>query len=71
MPRSKCKNCYGKGYASVMESVHGSGDFVGEQSFTTTPKVYRHYCTCRKGQRMKQEAVNAGKKQVLFNLFDE
>ena len=71
MAKSKCTNCYGKGYATVMESLSGGGDFIGDKVVQTAPKVYRRFCVCRKGQRLKREACDAGKKQVLFNLYEE
>lgn len=72
MPKSKqepCKFCFGKGFATVMESIYGAEDFGGE-GFRTEPKVFRHFCTCTKGKRLKAKAIAEGKTMVLIGLYE-
>lgn len=65
-----CKNCYGKGFASVMESIEGFADF-GEVGFKTRPKVYIRFCDhCRKGKGMKARSIAGGAKEMLIDLFE-
>ncbi len=48
-----CKNCYGKGYATVLEHASGSGDFFEEEICVEMPRM--RFCTCERGKALKSE----------------
>ena len=68
MTRSKCKNCYGKGYATIYQTIHYAADFIGDEAFDTS-HIYKRYCVCRKGKGLKKAAQRRGDKREEFNLF--
>lgn len=52
----KCKNCWDKGYATVMTSLTARQDFHGDRGFEVPPHVQIRYCRCAKGKRMEKKA---------------
>lgn len=60
-PKLICKNCYGKGYATVMYGYIGHPDFIGDKGFYEAPSVHKHFCKCPKGRRLKRENTKAEK----------
>lgn len=68
---TKCKNCYGKGYATVMESLVGFDDFVYGEGLKASvpPTVYVKFCTCRKGKTMETKAKKKGARLAFVNLY--
>ena len=46
-----CKDCYGKGYATVRSGIIGYEDFGGD-GFKTPPTNKMKYCKCKRGEQL-------------------
>lgn len=69
MKQPKCKNCWDKGFSTVMESKQGMWDFHPSEAWQTAPRTYQKFCRCLKGKRMKTKAIKDGAKMEMFNLY--
>lgn len=59
----KCKNCWDKGYSTQMAETIGYPDFIGDKGFRSGPQVYKKYCNCAKGKRLRAKDPNMPKVQ--------
>lgn len=48
-----CQSCYGKGYATVHQGLHGAEDFGGD-GFDETPTTKIRFCHCLRGTALKR-----------------
>ena len=47
-----CTNCYGKGYATVIDSTIHHADFVGDKTYITPNDPVR-FCSCERGKQLE------------------
>lgn len=48
-----CRNCFGKGYATVQYGLEGHEDFGGD-GFRTPAETHMKLCSCERGKQLGQ-----------------
>lgn len=55
----KCKNCWDKGYSTVLTGGHFIAADFGGKGMTMAAREFKNYCSkCLKGKRLKRQANN-------------
>lgn len=63
-----CRNCYGKGYATVISGLRGHADFGGD-GFQSPPTTHIKYCSCDRGKQSQQLVAQEANKAVLKEIY--
>jgi len=65
-----CKNCWDKGFATVIERIRSAWDFHPSEEHMSPPMILVRYCGCEYGKKLEKAARKSGKKQVMYRMYE-